>query len=83
MAKKALLDHPVPDSMWPDLHAIKDDHILAPLVVKCRGVDVPVWEYETVLIGSLVKLNFWAVLNDENCVSATLNEIEVLLTRLV
>ena len=78
IAKKALLDHPVPEIMWPDLHAIKDDYVLSNFVVKEGGACVPVLEYNSVLVGSLVKLKFCILVKEDIGVEASLEEIEVL-----
>lgn len=64
--------------MWADLHAIKDDYILATLVVKSRTADVAIRDYESVLVGSLVRLEFWIALNDGGGVEGFLKEIHVL-----
>lgn len=78
IAKKDLLDYPLPENMWADLHAIKDDYMLATLVVKAQGMDVPIQDYESVLVGNLVRLDFWIALRDDGAVEAFLHEIDVL-----
>ena len=78
IAKKELLDHPVPEGMWPELHAIKDDHILEPLIVREHGHNVPVIDYEAVMVGSLVKLNFRIALRDDRGIEASVKEVDVL-----
>ncbi len=78
IAKKALLDHPVPEYMWPELHAIKDNHSLEPLIVREQGHNVPVLDYEAAIMGSLVRLEFHITLRDDRGVEASVTEIEVL-----
>ena len=78
IAKKELLDHPVPEGMWPELHAIKDDHILEPLIVREQGRNVPVLDYEAAIVGSLVRLEFRMTMRDDRGIEASVTEVEVL-----